>query len=282
MTDIKELIKKIDRLEPISRVSQKVLSMIEDPKNSASELSEIVSYDQAVTANLLKMCNSSYFGLSRQIDSVHHAIVFLGIDQVAKIVLMSCAAKNLKQKQSGYDLQENELWRHSVASALITRELTEKKRHQQNHLVFTAALLKDIGKLVLSQHVGDSFEEINTLVTKYGLSFAEAEQKVIGIDHAELGAMIADKWKLSSEIVDIIRNHHQPKKSLKNKFETCVVHLADIICMMLGIGLGADGLAYRLDNSMLEYLEFTEIDIQIIMAGFGEKLEKVEELVGVS
>ena len=282
MTDIKKLIKKIDKLEPISRISQKVLSIIEDPESSASELSEIISYDQAVTANLLKMCNSSYFGLSRQIDSVHHAIVFLGMDQVVKIVLMSCAAKNLKQKQSGYDLQENELWRHSVASALITRDLIEKKGQKQNYLIFTAALLKDIGKLVLSQHVGDSFEEINSLVTKHGLSFAEAEQKVIGIDHAELGAMIADKWKLSSEIVDIIRNHHQPKKSLKNKFETCVVHLADIICMMLGIGLGADGLAYRLDNSMLEYLEFTEIDIQIIMAGFGEKLEKVEELVGIS
>ena len=282
MIDIKELTKKIDQLEPISQISQKVLSIVEDPESSASELSEIITYDQAITANLLRMCNSSYFGLSRQIDSVHHAIVFLGMDQVVKIVLMGCAAKNLKQKQAGYDLQENELWRHSVASALIARELAEIKGLKQNHLIFTAALLKDIGKLVLSQYVADSFNEINGLIAKQSLSFAEAEQKVIGIDHAELGAIIADKWKFNSDIVDIIRNHHHPEKSLKNNFETSIVHLADIICMMVGVGLGADGLAYRFDNSILESLEFTENDIQEIMAGFGEKLEDVEELVGIS
>lgn len=282
MTDLKKLIKKIDKLEPVSQIAQKVLSIIEDPESSASELSKIITYDQAVTANLLKMCNSAYFCLPRQIDSVQHAVVFLGMDQVSKIVLMACAAKNLKQKQEGYDLQENELWRHSVACALIARELAEKKEKKQNHLIFTAALLKDIGKLVLNQYVAGSFEEINKLVRNHGLSFAEAEQKVIGIDHAELGAMVADKWKFSSNIVDIIRNHHQPEKSLKNKFETAVVHLADIICMMMGVGVGSDGLAYKLDNSIFERYEFTENDIQEIMAGFGEKLQEVEELIGIS
>ena len=147
-------------------------------------------------------------------------------------------------------------------------------------LGFTAALVKDIGKVVLSQYVDDAFEKINALVTDEGYSFREAEKAVIGIDHAELGGMVAEKWKFSPKMVDIIRNHHLHDESAKNDLETSIVYLADTLCMMMGIGGGADGLYYRFHKEVIESLGFTDKDFQEIMANFGTKLQSVEEMIG--
>ena len=279
MNDVENIIKEIDKLQPIPQVAHRVLAIVQDRNSSLSELSTIILYDPSLTANLLKVCNSAYFGLPNKIDSVQQAVVYLGAGQVVELVLMIGGAENLKRRQSGYDLSEGELWRYSVSSALIARELAEKRGSKDNYLLFTGALLKDIGKVLLNQYVADASEKINTLVSKDGLSFKEAEKEVIGIDHAELGGMVAEKWKFSSEMVEIIRNHHLSEKLTRTDFEASIIFLADTICMMMGIGVGSDGLAYRFHREVFEQLNFSDRDIQEIMLGFGEKLERVIELV---
>ena len=282
MNDVENIIKEIDKLQPIPQVAHRVLAIVQDRNSSLSELSTIILYDPSLTANLLKVCNSAYFGLPNKIDSVQQAVVYLGAGQVVELVLMIGGAENLKRRQSGYDLSEGDLWRYSVSSALIARELAEKRGSKDNYLLFTGALLKDIGKVLLNQYVADASEKINTLVSKDGLSFKEAEKEVIGIDHAELGGMVAEKWKFSSEMVEIIRNHHLSEKLTRTDFEASIIFLADTICMMMGIGVGSDGLAYRFHREVFEQLNFSDRDIQEIMLGFGEKLERVESLVSLS
>lgn len=282
MNDVENIIKEINKLQPIPQVAHRVLAIVQDRNSSLSELSTIILYDPSLTANLLKVCNSAYFGLPNKIDSVQQAVVYLGAGQVVELVLMIGGAENLKRRQSGYDLSEGDLWRYSVSSALIARELAEKRGSKDNYLLFTGALLKDIGKVLLNQYVADASEKINTLVSKDGLSFKEAEKEVIGIDHAELGGMVAEKWKFSSEMVEIIRNHHLSEKLTRTDFEASIIFLADTICMMMGIGVGSDGLAYRFHREVFEQLNFSDTDIQEIMLGFGEKLERVESLVSLS
>ena len=279
MKKIDKILKHINDLKPIPQVAHKVMSIAGNPESSLSQLSEVITYDQGVTATLLKLCNSAYFALAKKVDSVHQAVVFLGMNQIVDLVLMTSAAANLKNEQKGYDLRASDLWRYSVASAMIARDLAEKKGSKDNHLVFTAGLLKDIGKVVLEQYVADAAKEINDLVSEEGMSFREAEKKVIGIDHAELGARVARKWQFSPQMVKIIKNHHLTHTGPEVDFETSIVYLADTICMMMGIGVGCDGLAYRFDQEVIEGLGFSQEDIQEIMAGFGEKLDQVEELV---
>lgn len=282
MKDIQAIIDKIDKLQPIPQVAQKVIAIAQDPQSSMSELSEIVTYDQILTANLLRLCNSSLFALPRAVESVHQAIVFLGLDQVVDMVLVSGGGSSFKAKQEGYGLAEGDLWRYSVSSALISREISEKKTGVDPHIIFTAALVKDIGKVVLNRYVADSYEKINFLVSKHGFSFREAEKAVIGIDHAELGGMVAEKWNFSKKMVEIIRCHHSPGEAKGSLMETSIVHMADTLCMMMGIGVGSDGLNYRFDNQAAGRLDLSERDFQQVMAGFGEKLQKVEDLVNVS
>jgi putative nucleotidyltransferase with HDIG domain len=281
MKDIKQIIKGIDKLNPIPQVANKVMALAEDPDSSMSQISEIISYDQALTANVLKACNSAYFGLPKKVDSVHQAIVYLGMDQVVDLVLLGSGASNFKTKQEGYDLDPGELWKYSVASAILARELAEKKGSEKTHMIFTASLLKDIGKVVLNQYVADSFEKIQFLVSKHGFTFREAEKAVIGIDHAELGGMVAKKWEFPSQMVTLIENHHLHEEPGRGDFENCIIYLADTLCMMMGIGVGSDGLAYRFHKEALDFLGLTQVDVQEIIAGFGEKLSQVEDLISI-
>ena len=282
MKDIKAIIQKIDNLKPMPQVAQKVMSIAQDKNSSMSDLSQIIIYDQALTANLLRICNSALFGVPKEVESVQQAIVYLGMDQVVDLVLMSGGVANLKSKQEGYDLGEGDLWKYSVSSALIARELAVRGKMENSHLIFTSALVKDIGKVVLNQYVADSYEKINLLVSKHEFSFKEAEKAVIGIDHAELGSMVAQKWNFSKKMVDIIRYHHSPGECEESLLETSIVHLADTLCMMMGIGVGSDGLSYRFDNDAAERLNFSERDLQEAIAGFGEKIQKVEELMNAA
>ena len=154
-----------------------------------------------------------------------------------------------------------------------------KKGVEQKQLIFTAALVKDIGKSVLDRFVADSYSKITKLVDEKGYSFREAEKTVIGIDHAELGGFIAKKWKFSDKMTYIIQNHHMHDESAHGDLETGIVYIADMVCMMLGIGGGSDGLAYRFHRDILKNMEITELDLQEIIAGFGEKMKSVEDLI---
>lgn len=282
MARIRDIIKSIARLKPIPRVVNKILEIQQDPESSMQDLTKVIAHDAMTTANLLKAANSAYYARSKPIESVQQAVVFLGMDEVVDLVLMSNTAANLNRPQKGYGLKTGDLWRNCIASALISRELSKKMNLSNPHLIFTGALLKDIGKVILDQHVGTSAEDIYTLVEQGDHSFEEAEKKIIGIDHAELGAMTTAVWRFSPEMVDIIKHHHQSGEAALAPQEAAVVHLSDTLCMMMGIGTGSDGLAHRCDQDIITTMGLSDDDLQGVMAGFSEKLEEIEALIALN
>ena len=282
MKEIEKIIEEVDRLRPVSHISNKILEITCNPNSSLTQLVDIIKYDQGITANLLRICNSSYFGLKKKMISIKQAVAYLGTEKVASLVMMGNSADSFKKAQRGYDLNEGELWRYSVSSALMAQDLAEKRGLKNIYLIFTSALLKDIGKVILSTYVRESFEDITKMVQDKGLTFIEAEREVIGIDHAELGATASERWNFSPDMVEIIRNHHDPDKAPANDLSIPIIYLADSICMMIGIGVGSDGLAYKYHQGVVNRLNFTDIDLQKTIAGFWEKLRGVEELVKLS
>ena len=282
MGKIERIIEQINELRPVSEIGNRVTEITSNPNSSLAELVDVIKYDQGMTANLLRICNSAYFGLKKKIASIKQAVAYLGLNKVASLVVLGNSADNFKKAQVGYDLNEGELWRYSVSSALIAEDLAEKKRLKNISLIFTSALLKDIGKVILSAYVKDSFEDINKAVQDRGLTFIDAEKEVIGIDHAELGARVAERWNFNPAMVDIIRNHHNPDKAPPDDLSIPIVYLADSICMMIGIGVGSDGLAYRYHQDIVDRLNFSDIDLQKTIASFWGKIKAVEELINLS
>ena len=281
MSAIKELIKEIDNLKPIPAVVNQIMATVENPDSSMSDIADIIMYDPMMTANILRMCNSAYYNLSRRVESIQDAITLMGLDQVVDMVLLKSGSDNLVKGQEGYGLNEGELWKQSVASALIARDLAEKKGSSNKQMIFTAALIKDIGKVILDRFVKDSFSKIDHLVKNKGLTFKEAEKKVIGIDHAELGGLVAEMWDFSEKMVRMIKNHHLNDEKARDDLDTQILYVADNVCMMMGIGGGVDGLAYRFHQDVLVKLNISPQDLQEIIASFGSQMKKVEDLLNV-
>jgi putative nucleotidyltransferase with HDIG domain len=282
MTNIDDIINGIDTLKPIPPVAAQIMVLAEDENSSMSEIADLIVHDPSITASLLKICNSAYFGLQRQIESVRDAITLLGLDQILELVLLNGTAENFKDEPDGYGLGEGELWHHAVLSAHVARVLAENSGCASNkHLIFTAALLKDIGKIIMGRYVAFSYEKINILVHSKGYSFNEAEKEIIGMNHEELGARIGEKWRFGDKLIYMIRNHHMADETCRSDPETALVYLADIVCMMTGFGTSLDGLAYRFYGEVLERMNLTEKDLQNIIFDTGEQRQKIEKLLNL-
>lgn len=280
MNDIKGIIKRIDTLKPIPPVATQILTLAEDMNSSLSEIADLIKHDPVITANVLRMCNSAYFGMRRRVESVNDAILLLGLDHIIDLVLMDSISHNFRYEHDGYGLGEGELWRHAVLSSYVANILTETHGSGvRKHLVFTAALVKDIGKLILGRFVAFSFEKINILVRSRGYSFNEAEKEIIGMNHEEIGALIGQKWHFSEKLTYMIRHHHLSDPSARGDSETAMVYLADLVCMMMGMGTGVDGLAYRFYSEVLQRMNLTAEDLQTVIAETSESWENIESLL---
>jgi len=279
MAAMQELLKEINQLKPIPAIINQIIEIVDKPDSSMKDIARIIKYDPAVTANLLKVCNSAYFGLKDPAESVEDAVSLLGIDQIVELVLMKSGASVLSCKLDGYGFAEGAMWKYSVSSALIAKQIANRLSMKNKNTIFTASLLKDIGKTVLDKFVSNSFEKINALVLNQNMSFLDAEKKVLGVDHSELGAMIAKIWKFSPKMVTIIRNHHCTDPSMYKDQDIAVVYFADCVCMMLGIGVGADEQAYKYHNEAMEELGISANEMPEIIIEFSENLQAVEELL---
>lgn len=281
MSAIQELIKEIKKLKPVPAVMNQILEEVDKPDSSIDEIANIIQYDPAITASVLRTCNSAFFGLKNPAESVKDAVGMLGTDQVVELVLMKSGAAALSGDQKGYGLFEGAMWKYSVSSAVIAKQVATRLGLKRKNTIFTAALLKDIGKTVLEKFVQGSYDKISTLVVEDGFSFLEAEKTVLGVDHTELGGMIAKMWKFSPRMVRMIRHHHLSDFSMIQDKEIAVVYLADCICMMMGIGVGADGLAYRFNEKVMDELDLAPEDISKIMLEFASHMKEVENLLSI-
>jgi HD-like signal output (HDOD) protein len=279
MADPSDIIKKIDEFPPVPTVVNQILAAAEDPKSSMSSIAEIIMYDPVMTANMLKVCNSAYYALSKEVNSIREAAVLLGLDKVIELCLFRCAFENLKKAQDGYSLDEGQLVKQSISCALITKNIAERLTAPNKYLLFTASLLKDIGKLIMERHVAQSIDEINLLVKDKHLSFSEAEKTVLGIDHEGLGGLMMERWGFSRKMTYIIRNHHLQSPHARKNIETSIVYLAESICMMMGVCAESDGCAYEHYDEAVDLLKISENDIDTLIVSFLDNRAKVDALL---
>jgi len=281
MTTLQQLMKEIKNLKPIPAVANQLLGVVDNPDSSMEDIANVIQYDPVITASVLKTCNSAFFGLKNPAESIKDAVNLLGTDQVIELVLLKAGAKALSGSQEGYGLEKGDMWLNSVSAAVIAKQVAVKLSLKNKNTIFTAALLKDIGKIILGSHVSGVSQEIKDLVEKKGLSFREAEKKVLGIDHVELSALIAKMWKFSPKMIKIIRHHHMTDETMLKDKEIAAVYLADCICMMMGQGLGSDGLYYRFKGQVMKELGLTANDVSMIIAEFCIHMKEVEDLLHI-
>ena len=277
---LNEIVHRVDELPALPHVTYRVLTLTSDPKTSIPELAETITNDQVLTAKVLRLANSAYYGYARRIFSISEALVILGFSTVRNLVLAASVYNVMDQEFPGYVLPKGDLWNHSMSTALLARVLAKKVKFEINDKAFTAGLLHDIGKIILNTYMKERFAEVLETVNSGHLPFSEAEQKILGFDHAMVGAKVAEKWNLPDELVEAIANHHHPAKSKVNPKLTSIVHVADAASMSMGIGLGGDGMLYSFDGFAVKQLELSEETIEEAIAELAESMVDTETIGG--
>ena len=271
----------IGRLPAFPATVHRVTALINNSDSSLAELVSVVRLDPAITANILRMCNSAYFGLRHRVDNVHDAIMYLGRQNVVRAV-MAAGVSRFFRDTPGYEVEARELWEHAVGTALMSQLLARKILGREDAGLFTAALLHDIGKIILGEYIHEKREEFSRLLEGGDRSFLEVEDEVLGMNHAALGRTIAAAWNFPLDIQLTIAGHHRPDqlKECENPVPW-IVHLADQACLMLGVGKGTDGLAYYGMACALGRFHLSQKDLETVMAEFVKEFENARELVGI-
>lgn len=282
MNLVDHILQSTDKLPPFPMVIQRAVQLIEDPRSSAQNLVDVIQFDPSITANVLKLCNSAYFGLRREVSSLREALVMVGFDQLMEIILSQESARFLQAPCKGYDLGQADLWKHSVACALLSRIISKRLNREATLTLFTAGLLHDMGKLMLGQFVQDYFGQIRNLTGEGQLSFTEAEKKILGIDHAELGGEVAEKWKFPKPIILAIRYHHTPSQASEEREIVELIYLCNVVAMITGIGGGADGLTYHGDGEVMKRHHLGEKDIEQFIVKLEDRFQLVDETLNTT
>ncbi|MBK8914428.1 MAG: HDOD domain-containing protein [Phycisphaerales bacterium] len=274
--DVDRLVGSVASLPRLPAATLRLLTVINDPRSTVRDIVEIIKYDQAVTAELLRLVNSASLGLVRKIHSVDEAVCYLGTTKVMQILFAAHTTALLGPAQSGYGLRPGALWSHSVGVAIGAQQLARRLRVDDAGMLFTAGLLHDMGKVVFNESVDANYAAIAERVTMDKCSFCEAEQRVLGFTHAELGARVAERWRLPDSIIECIRHHHDPDPVASLNVD--IVHLADSLCLMMGIGGADDGLLYRATAGTLARLGLSDNDIAQLSAELVCEFKSVQGL----
>jgi putative nucleotidyltransferase with HDIG domain len=227
----------------------KLLALVDDPDMSVSQIEAILRHDAGLTANLLKLANSAYFGIPTKVGSVRQAVLILGLKRLIQMVIAACVSAIMDKPVPGYDLPPGELWRHSIAVSVAAEGLVKELKIGAAEEIFTAALLHDTGKLILGNFVKDDFSKIEAALNQ-NVAFEAAEDMVLGTNHADIGAQILTQWSLPADIVNAVRWHHTPESAAKNDTMLDIVHVANELCLMIDIGAGQDGLQYKVSEAV--------------------------------
>jgi putative nucleotidyltransferase with HDIG domain len=266
-TKLIEILAKVKSFPTMPEAGTKLLAVLEQPETEIHEIEEILRYDPGLTANILKLANSAYFGIPSKIGSLKQAVMVLGFKRLTQLVVASCVSAVMDRAVAGYDLPPGNLWRHSIAVSLAAEALVRDKNKTVSQDVFTPALLHDVGKLVLGNFVKEELEAIESIAAK-GVPFVVAENMILGTDHAEIGAQILTHWNFPKEVSDAVRWHHDPDSPKAVTPQMDIVYLANLLCQTDDTSDENGGQAVELSPAVIERLgvqldQFEEISVKI-------------------
>jgi putative nucleotidyltransferase with HDIG domain len=263
-------------LPPMPQVAQKARQVLANPNSSYSDLAKVIETDQGIVTRVLKMANSPYYGLSGNVSTVQHASAVLGSKTLMELLNLACSSEILGKTLMGYDLSAGDLWKHSLAVARASQVLARRVQPALEQDAFSAGLIHDVGKIILDPYINERKTEFQSHVSLESESFLVAEKKILGFDHAELASEVCEKWQIPRHIALSIRFHHDPTPSDKDIL-TYIVHMADAIAIMSGIGTGMDGMLYSIHKEAMGFLNVAEDDVMEVMADVASYVEKTTQ-----
>jgi len=287
---IREAIARTGDLPTLPQVAVEVSRLAFNPVTAMGELVRVIRNDLSLTAKILRVANSAFYGMSRHIESLNAALVVLGMRELMHLVTCISVFRAFPTKPGQPTFDRKAFWVHSAGCGEIARSLTHRLRLRFHSAEFTAGLLHDLGKIILDQYFHDDFMEALRLSYAEDLSMVEAEERVLGVSHAEIGLWLAGMWNLPTTICDAIAHHHTPANAPRESQSlVAVIHLANNLCKHAGIGFSGnkvdedmmtDGAAWEILVQMNP--EITRLDFKKFILEIEDNIARAREFVNIA
>lgn len=280
MQELDDYINRVQHLPPAPKILPQLLALLGRDDVESGQVVDLMMYDPSLTAAALHLCNSAYFSGGTQVTNLSEAVARLGFNKIYQLVAAVGGARALTPAQKGYGIDEGELWKHSVTAA-VAGQLMAKELGDDENLVFTCGLLHDIGKVVLAQALDHIYAKMIEDVEKNQTALVDAEKKLLGVQHAEIGGRLLARWKFPPNIVAAVWFHHHPAMAAVHQRLASYVYLGNMIAYFIGHGYGHHAFALRGRAEALEILGMKGDDLPRFMIQTYENFEVVNALLTV-
>jgi putative nucleotidyltransferase with HDIG domain len=278
-TKSRSIKERVRDLPSLPEVVTKVTELVQNPKSSAAELSEVISHDSGLTSRVLRLVNSAYYGFPRQISSIQQAIMILGFTTIRGLVLSSSIFRIFTPKSRLVNVFDyKKFWKHSLLTAIASKKIYKELFFEDDENIFSAAILHDIGKLILDQYDHDNYAEVlaEVPVQIYFNRVLAVEQKNCEVTHPSIGQIVAEGWNLPPVLSAVIRYHHNPLAAEGFERITTSVYLGNLISQLV-----LDISEFRsdvFDEEVLSYIGLDEEDLVRMYNEISEEATQLEEL----
>ncbi|MFY9270748.1 MAG: HDOD domain-containing protein [Candidatus Manganitrophaceae bacterium] len=263
--EISRLVKDVRTLPTLPGMVTRLNTLSDDPKATIQEIARLISTDQVLSAKVLKLVNSPFYGFSGRVSTVSNALILLGVNVVRGLVLSSSIFEMMEKNLIG-------LWEHSFGAAVAASVVANRLKLSDAEEISTAALLHDIGKVIIKIKLGKEYDRLLGVVLENDRPMNEVESEQLDTDHAEIGEWLAKNWYLPPRLIEPIAFHHRVAQSSEYRVRTAAVHLADILVKASGFGFSGDEFVQPIQPAAREALGLTETALEGIVEEVEEKL----------
>lgn len=276
----------IENLPVMPQIAMDIMSYVDDEETSIQEIADIISKDPSLSAQILKVANSAFYSLRRNVGSLELAIILLGLREIKNIIFMMSIFR-LFPEDSEFCFNEIDYLKHSILTGQTAKALCKLLELKFDSSPFLLGLLHDIGKIFLDQNFHENYSQIIEEANKNRSSIYDIEEDVLGTNHAEIGAKIASSWNFPLEFVDCIRHHHDARNSQENILLSAVIYMANLLTNARNIGLPSPSRGIDIvENPVWKIIlksdkKAQSLDIEKILFEIDDELKKSEEIISI-
>lgn len=280
MPTAEKLIEKFKKIRTLPHIVTRLVQLVNDEESTLQDFEEVIRLDPALVARLLTLVNSSYFGLTRKVDSISRAVALLGMKNLHNIAVTDAIQGMLRSSSGTTEFSPQRLWLHSAASGICCKMIAERIFTINGDDAYLCGILHDIGLIVELEAEQETFLQLIDQLVPDGPSITEVERSLFGTDHEQIGYFLAKEWRIPGAIAEAILNHHHNNGQIAPQSPTGILQMSEYIIQQLNYPAIKEGLSFNLASSLAAHIHANVEEYKVLAEDLPEELEKTQKMYG--